>query len=131
MSFTVEAERGAARIAATEADRALEILDNMGEAFALIDRDFRIVQLNRAAIELDPRPATELIGQSIWDLSPEVGTSELGTALREAMAYRTRATCDHQQTWPDGQTVWVECRIIPVDAGLAIFYQRHHRAKAG
>lgn len=123
MSLTTGAKPVAARVTSPDAGTALEILDNMGEAFALIDHDFRLIQLNRAALELDQRPAEDLIGQSIWDVTPDLDVSELGALLREAMTSRARLTRDHRQTWPDGRTAWVECRVIPVEAGLAVFYR--------
>ena len=95
----------------------------MGEALVQIDRDFRLVDLNKAALAIDRRPRDALIGQTIWELSPGLAESEFGDTLRHAMVDRRPKIAEHHQTWPDGRRMWVETRIVPLEAGLAVFYR--------
>lgn len=60
----VEAER------ALRAERARlrSVLDGMGEARGLLDREFRILDLNAEAVRLDGRPREAMIGRSHWEI---------------------------------------------------------------
>lgn len=57
------------RRAAEEALRQSEarlrgVLEGLGEAFALLDHDFRILTFNEAALQLETRPLEQIVGRS-------------------------------------------------------------------
>ncbi len=104
-------------------EMAEHILDQMGEAFVLLDHEFRLIELNQAALEIDRRPREELLGRTLWELAPGLQDSAFGAVLRRAMAERRPETAEHLQTWPDGHEHWVEARLAPIPSGLAIFYR--------
>ena len=56
--------------------RAKGVLDGMAEGFALLDREFRVVDLNVEALRLDARPRAALIGRSHWEAYPSSQRSE-------------------------------------------------------
>ena len=121
----VVAERrreAAERAVRAERDRAQGVLDNMGEAFVLLDRDFRFIDLNPEAVRLDGRPREAMIGLTHWEAHPEAAP-ELGELYRKAMAERTAVTLVHRHVWPDGRDTWIDMRAYPVSDGLAVFYQ--------
>jgi PAS domain S-box-containing protein len=103
--------------------RAKGVLDGMAESFALLDREFRIVDLNVEALRLDARPREALIGQSHWEAYPGSEGSELGLRYKQAMAERVTAELKHCYTWPDGRETWLETRAYPVEEGLAVFFR--------
>lgn len=47
-----------------ERDRAQGVLANMGDAFSLLDRDFRILDVNAEAMRLETRPREAIVGGS-------------------------------------------------------------------
>ena len=102
---------------------AQDVLENMSEAFFLLDREFRVLDVNSAAIALDGRPKEEILGRTLWELAPDVEESELGSLFKRVMASRQSETSTHHQQWEDGRAAWLKTRIVPVEAGVAAFYR--------
>src|SRR5215207_3643514 len=50
-----------------ERDRLASVLGGMGEGFALLDRTFRILDLNAEAMRLETRPREEIVGRTHWE----------------------------------------------------------------
>src|SRR4051794_27407721 len=63
-------------------ERARGVLDGMAEAFILLDREFRVVQINAEGLRLDGRPTSAIIGQTHWDAWPGTEHSPLGERYR-------------------------------------------------
>jgi PAS domain S-box-containing protein len=95
----------------------------MSEAFFLLDREFRLLDVNSAALALDGRPRENLLGRMLWELAPGLEETELGGLFKRVMADRQSRTSTHHQRWEDGRSAWLETRIVPVQAGLAAFYR--------
>lgn len=109
-----------------------DVLDNMNEAFLLLDRDFRIIHLNAEALRLEGRPRHEVIGKTHWEAHPGAAP-ELIDLYRTAMTEQSAVALDHHYVWPDGRDTWIGMRAFPVGNGLAVFYrdiseQKHARA---
>ncbi|HEX8412378.1 MAG TPA: PAS domain S-box protein, partial [Sphingomicrobium sp.] len=104
-------------------DYARDVLENMAEAFFLLDKAFSLVDVNKAAITLDGRTKEELLGRTLWELAPGVEESELGRGFKWVMLHREAQTHVHHQKWEDGHSAWIETRIVPVQAGVAAFYR--------
>ena len=102
---------------------ARDVLENMSEAFFLLDEQFRLLDLNGAALVLDGRPKDDLIGRTLWELTPGLEQTELGAIFNQVMSERRSRSYVHHQVWPDGHSAWLESRIVPVKAGLAAFYR--------
>ncbi|WP_370194563.1 PAS domain-containing protein, partial [Aurantimonas coralicida] len=103
--------------------RAKGVLDGMGEGFALLDREFRVIDFNVEAERLESRPREELIGRSHWELYPGTEDGELGRLYKKAMSERVPVALEHRYVWPDGRAIWVEARAYPVEDGLAVFFR--------
>ncbi len=105
-----------------ERDRNRGVLDNMGDAFALLDSDFRIIDMNAAAWRMESRPREEVMGKTHWEAHPDAAP-ELGELYRRAMGNGLPAALEHHYVWSDGRESWIDMRAFPVDDGLAIFYR--------
>jgi PAS domain S-box-containing protein len=105
------------------ANFARDVLENMSEAFFLLDREFRLLDVNRYALSLDGRPKEELVGRTLWELTPGLEDSGLGQLFKWVMLHRQERTATHHQEWEDGHSAWLESRIVPVGAGVAAFYR--------
>jgi len=103
-------------------DRSRGVLDNMGDAFALLDHDLRIVEMNAEAWRFESRPRNEVIGKTHWEAHPDADPA-LGELYRRAMADQTPAMLEHRYVWPDGRETWIDMRAYPVEHGLAVFYR--------
>jgi PAS domain S-box-containing protein len=97
------------------------VLDGMGESLALMDRDFRIIDMNAEALRLEGRPRQEIIGKTHWEAHPDTDPA-LGEMFRHAMETRTPVELKHRYVWPHGRVSWIAMHAYPVDEGLAVFY---------
>ena len=104
-------------------EHARDVLENMSEAFFLLDTEFRLLDVNGAALALDGRPKDILLGRTLWDLTPGLEGTELGNLFKQVMEERESRSHVHHQVWPDGHSAWLESRIVPVKAGVAAFYR--------
>lgn len=102
---------------------ARQILENMDEAFTLLDAGFRVLDLNQLALSIDGRPREQIIGRSVWELAPGLDQSDFGKLLKQSMKQRTAVTAEHYQEWADNHAAWIEARAFPVGEGLAVVYR--------
>ena len=105
------------------ANYAREVLENISEAFFLLDREFRLLDVNTFAMSLDGRGRGELVGRTLWELTPGLEDSDLGRLFKWVMLNREERRATHHQKWQDGHSAWLESRIVPVRAGVAAFYR--------
>lgn len=122
-----ESEASAAR------DRARDVVENMTEGLVLLDRDFRVLEINAEGLRLEQRPAADIIGKSYWEIWPAAYSGELGRLYRRAMAERVPVGLEHRYFWDDGRSAWLDMRAYPTAEGLAIFYKdvtKRHEAIA-
>ncbi|NRF65705.1 GAF domain-containing protein [Aquincola sp. S2] len=93
-------------------------LGHMGEALYVLDRDCRISFVNAAAAQLLQRPASELVGQVVWDELPVACATAFRSRILQAMACGEPFTLE--QADEPGQR-WFEVRGFPSPNGLEIF----------
>ena len=105
-----------------ERDRAHDVLDNMGEAFTLIDRDMRIADMNAEGLRMDGRPRHEVVGRLYREVYPDADPV-LEDLFRQALDGRRPFMREHDAPSGDGGTAWIDIRAYPVNDGLALFYR--------
>jgi len=119
----VERARAEAALREREA-RLSDVLGAMNEGFALFDREFRIVDVNRETLRLDGRSREQLIGCIHWEAFPGTEGSPLGDLFQRVMQERTAGSLEHQYVWPDGRDMWIDARVFPTyDGGVAVFWR--------
>ncbi len=106
-----------------ERDRTRRVLDGMTEGFGLLDREFRLIDMNAEGLRLEGRPLEEIIGKTHWEAWPGTEESDLGRLYKHAMEQRVPVSLDHRYVWPDGHAAWIETRAYPTDDGLALFWR--------
>ena len=99
------------------------VLEGMAEGFALLDRDFRIREVNAEGLRLENRPREAIVGKTHWEAYPGSEGSELGAHYKRAMAERVPVSLEHRYVWRDGHDAWLEMRAYPTGGGLAVFYR--------
>jgi PAS domain S-box-containing protein len=104
-------------------ERATGVLNGMDEAFVLLDREFRVLQINPEGVRLETRPASEIIGRTHWEVWPGSEDSPVGRLYKRAMADRLPVRTENRFVWPDGREAWIEIRAYPAPDGLAVFYR--------
>ena len=105
-----------------ERDRAHDVLDNMGEAFALLGRDMRIVDINAEGLRMDGRPREAIVGLPYRDAYPKADPA-LEQAYLRAFREGKPFTMEHAAPAGDGCVTWIDIRAYPVGDGLALFYR--------
>ncbi|HZY17825.1 MAG TPA: PAS domain-containing protein [Ramlibacter sp.] len=103
--------------------RYRRVLSNMDEGFVLMDRGFRVTDINDYALRLSGREREEMVGRSHWELFPGSEELEIGRLYIRAMADGTPGTLEHLYAWPDGRETWIDVRAYPTVDGLAVFFR--------
>jgi PAS domain S-box-containing protein len=127
-------ERVKAEAAIRSAERrVLENLDNMTDAHATIDRDWRFTYLNRAAIRLlggiKHREAADFIGRNHWEIFPETLGTEIDRQYRRAM---DEGVAVHFEIFYEPSGDWFEVHVYPSPEGLGIYFREiNERVRTG
>jgi PAS domain S-box-containing protein len=106
-----------------ERDRARGVLENMAEGFLLLDREFRVVDINAEGLRLENRARSEIIGKTQSEAWPSMAPSQVANICRQALADGVPKALEHLYTWSDGHEAWLDVRVYPNDDGVAIFYR--------
>ena len=107
-----------------ERDQSQYILDGMSEGFALIDRDWRMTQMNEAGLRASHRLLENVIGHTIWEAWPEVVGTDIEAMYRRVMATRVAENMESQLTFSDGHASSLEIVMYPALAGgVAVFFR--------
>jgi PAS domain S-box-containing protein len=97
-------------------------LERMTDAFIALDREWRVVYINSAAMGLNTRPRPDVIGRSHWDEWPMTVGSEVERQYRLAMSTQRPVHFEHHYVLP-GQDFWHSIHAYPDETGLSIFFR--------
>jgi PAS domain S-box-containing protein len=98
-----------------------EILDGLAEGFFALDADWRFVAFNRAAEEIFRLRREDVIGKTLWEVSPTVVGSEFERRYRLVMKDRTKQVFETVPTrMPDR---WHEVRAFPLGDGIGVAFR--------
>lgn len=97
--------------------RVASILDSMTDAAFGVDRSYQYVYVNRQWEEAFGRTAAEVLGQGLWDLSPDLAGSAMEDVYRRAMDGETVTT---ELAVANG-TGWLEVRAYPTPDGMGAY----------
>jgi PAS domain S-box-containing protein len=118
-----EAHLARTAIAASNA-RYTSVLAAMGEAFVVLDEEYRVTEINAEGLRLDGRHAGKLLGKTHWEAFPGSVGTPVEAAYRRAMTERVPVELDHLYKDPStGRDLWLVLRIYPVPGGVAAFYR--------
>lgn len=111
--------------------RRRAVIEELGEAFAALDWEYRFVYGNRAALDLYGPGFEEAYGRSFWELFPAAEGQPVGMGIRRAMELGISSIVEFASPRIDR---WVECRIYPTSHGVNLFVrdidERKHRELA-
>jgi PAS domain S-box-containing protein len=103
---------------AAAAERAVEILEAMSDAFFTLDSELRFTYLNPQAEAAFDRRRGDLFGRNVWDEFPQTVRSRFYDQYQRAL--REQVPVHFEETWePGGRTF--EVRAHPVPGGLAVY----------
>jgi PAS domain S-box-containing protein len=100
-----------------------QVLENMTDAFVLIDQEWRIVYQNAEGEKINNKPRSEILGKTLWEeWSASVG-SNIEYQYRRAVAEQIPVHFEHHYYLPPNYDVWLEIHAYPSAQGLGIFYR--------
>jgi PAS domain S-box-containing protein len=105
--------------AAAAAQRAVETLESMSDAFFTLDSDWRFTYLNPQTEAVLGRRRDDLLGQNVWEAFPETVGSRSYDQYQRAL--RDRIPVRFEEAWPPGGPTF-EVRAYPVPRGLAVYF---------
>jgi PAS domain S-box-containing protein len=104
----------------TSEQRYEELADSISDPFFAIDANFRYVYFNKACEVYVGRPASEVIGMSMYELLPHFRGSAIEAAYREALTtHQSRSLAYPFEV--NGKMYHFETSIYPTSAGLSVF----------
>jgi len=103
------------------AGRLENVLENMSDAFLLIDTDWTINYINRAGEQLVRARRAELPGRNLWAAFPEAQQTEIGEQYEHAM---TTGESVHFELYYQPLEHWFEVSAYPSDEGLAVYFSQ-------
>jgi PAS domain S-box-containing protein len=104
-------------------ERHLGVLSNMDEAFVLMDREFRLLEVNDEAVRLLRKERRELIGAVQWELFPGTRESALGRLYRQVLDDGVPDSIEFPYGLVDGAQHWFEIRVFPAEEGIAVLFR--------
>ena len=101
------------------------IIERMGDAHCVLDREFRIQRVNAATERLLGRSRDTLLGRSHWEVFPAsaLADSPVGNAFRRVVAEGVEQHLTHHYTG-EGYDFFLELDAYPTDeGGVAMFWR--------
>ncbi len=103
--------------------RGRAVLASMNEGFALLDRNFRVLDINAEGLRLDQRGVDEVVGRSHWEVWPGSEASSYGELYRRVALTGVPESTEVEYEWHHGGSAWMEVRAFPHPEGIAVFYR--------
>ncbi|MBA2320875.1 MAG: PAS domain-containing protein, partial [Deltaproteobacteria bacterium] len=98
----------------------LEVVDALQEGLQVIDREYRFVYLNQAAVAHSRARPAELLGRTMSECYPGIESTPMFTVLRRCMEEGVPASLDNEFRYPDGKVRNFELRMRRCAAGAVI-----------
>jgi PAS domain S-box-containing protein len=95
-------------------------LDNLIEGFQIIDRDWRYLYVNDAAVRHSRVPREQLLGRRMMDVYPGFEATPVFAALDLCMREGAPQRLETEFVFPDGTAGWFEVGAQPQPGGISI-----------
>ncbi len=98
-----------------------QVLDNIHDAVVVLDADWRVTYLNRAAAQFAGRSIADLLGKSTWDIFPHAAGNTFYNELHRVAAERPlQGRCEEYLPSVDR---WLEADVYPSGPGLLVIFR--------
>jgi diguanylate cyclase (GGDEF)-like protein/PAS domain S-box-containing protein len=105
-------------------DRRLRAaLEATPEHVVLLDRDFRVLYVNRKVAELNGAEPSRFVGLTHWEAWPSSAGTEVERAFRRAVQTGETVRLEHNHAEEGGLDMWMEIDAVPIEDGLAVFFR--------
>ena len=104
------------------------VIEELGEAYAALDWEYRFTYANPAAFVLFGKRPEDVLGKTVFELFPTLADGPSGAAIREAVELGHSAIIEVESAAMGG---WIECRVYPTGSGISLYLRdidaRHRR----
>ncbi|WNG29970.1 PAS domain-containing protein [Cystobacter fuscus] len=112
--------REQAEQALLQSQRAAEVLEH-GDPFLLLDRDFRITQVNKNQELISQKSREEELGRVLWEVFPAINNPESAYWREYHRAMNERVSVQFEEHYPP-LDLWASVSAYPTaEGGLAVF----------
>lgn len=95
------------------------ILESITDAFMSLDQDWRLIYVNQQAAQLCQRSRTALLGQSLWDVFPDIAGSVFDQEYHSALEQQLSVSFEE---FHPSLNAWFEVRLFPSADGISLFF---------
>ncbi len=99
--------------------QTVNILESITDAFMSLDKQWRLTYVNQQAAQLCQRSPEDLLGQSLWDVFPDLVGSVLDQEYHRALAEQVPVTFEE---FHSSLNAWFDVRLFPSADGLSLFF---------
>lgn len=108
----------------TSLDKRLRAaLEATSDNVVLLDREFRIVFVNRHAATLNGVDQDHYLGQTVWEAWPSACGDPIEPAFRSTLATGESIRLVHNHAAKGGLDLWLEIDAYPNEDGLSLFFR--------
>src|SRR5215213_3238444 len=97
-----------------------DVLDQLGDAVVILDREYQIVAHNAAAERFGMRPTADIATAPLWDTWTSPTGANFQEDLRRAMSERIPLHSEHRIVDATGNHVRLRVHILPTEPGLTV-----------
>ena len=95
------------------------LLESITEAFMSLDKQWRLTYVNQQAAQLCQRSREELLGQSLWDVFPDIVGSVFDREYHRALVDQVTVTFEE---FHPSLNAWFDVRLFPCADGMSLFF---------
>lgn len=100
--------------------KLVNILSRITDAFVALDCHWRYIYVNEAASRLLQQPKQTLLGNTLWEMFPDLQSTQIEQLLRRAMDDQTAV--EYEQFYAP-LNLWVEVHVYPSVDGLSLYFR--------
>jgi PAS domain S-box-containing protein len=104
--------------------RIIDVWENITDAYVMLDRDWRFIYANSAAMQLfgqlSPAETSTIIGRVHWEVFPETLNQPIEWNYRRAVEEQVSV---HFESLDEPSGHWVEINAFPSEVGLGIYFR--------
>jgi PAS domain S-box-containing protein len=117
--YDSDGEVDGAMFAAIDISDRYQLLERATDAVYTVDSDWTITFWNQQMAERTGRPASDVVGETLWDVFGDTVPPKLEQRYRTVM--ETRESAEFEQYLPAPYEYWVEVRVFADKDGLSIY----------
>lgn len=100
--------------------RVLNILESTTDSYIELDKDWRLVYVNRKSVQLLKKSRKDLLGKALWDVIPEIVETKLFKELHHALRDKKNVVFEDYYPLTDA---WYEYHVFASGDGLTVYFR--------